>query len=125
MTQPFEKFGQNVRDVFLFNLHFFASDVMERSFGQCDFRGIFVCMTYSSSTSVDSGLSITDLKRSTSAEKNIFERMMISRKDPTPGPPKEVLTVKDGLTIEDEKVVKAMTQFRGKSPKEGTIDVYW
>ena len=78
----------------------------------------------SSSTSVDSGLSIADLKRIGSSEKNIFERMM-TRKDPNPGPPKEVLTVKDGFTIEDESVVRAMTQFRGKHPKEGTIDVYW
>ena len=29
------------------------------------------------------------------------------------------------MTIDDEAIVKNMTQFRGKSQKEGTIDVYW
>ena len=90
----------------------------------CCLKALISTSDGSSSTSVDSGLSITELKRSSSSEKNIFERMM-SRKDPNPGPPKEVWTVKEGFTIEDETVVKAMTQFRGKSAKEGTIDVYW
>ncbi len=49
----------------------------------------------------------------------------MSRKEVSLSPPKEVITVKEGLTIEDESIVKKMTQFRGKSQKEGTIDVYW
>ena len=33
----FDKVGQFVKDVFLLNLHSFASVNMEKAFGQCDF----------------------------------------------------------------------------------------
>ena len=42
-----------------------------------------------------------------------------------PAVPKDFITKSDGITIDDEVIVKNMTQFRGKSQKEGTIDVYW
>jgi hypothetical protein len=75
---------------------------------------------------VDSGLSISDLKKINLSEKNIFERML-SRSATSPAAlvPKDFITKSDGITIDDEVIVKNMTQFRGKSQKEGTIDVYW
>jgi hypothetical protein len=36
-----------------------------------------------------------------------------------------VITKSDGMTIDDESIVKNMTQFRNKTQKDGTIDVYW
>ena len=36
-----------------------------------------------------------------------------------------MITKSDGGTIDDEDIVKNMTQFRNKTQKEGTIDVYW
>ena len=72
----------------------------------------------SSNTSVDSGLSITDSKR----EKTIFERIL-SKNEVVLRP--DVITVSDGVTIEDETIVRTMTQFRGKGQKEGPSDVYW
>jgi hypothetical protein len=74
---------------------------------------------------VDSGLSISDLQKVNLSDRNLFERMM--RRSPTPAPSssKEVLTKSDGITIDDETIVRNMTQFRGKSKKDGTIDVYW
>ena len=84
----------------------------------------------SSSSSVDSGLSISDLKKVSTSERTVFERILRRNgATPTVAPvvvaSKDVLTSSDGLTIEDEAVVKSMTQFRGKSQKDGTIDVYW
>ena len=37
----------------------------------------------------------------------------------------QVITKSDGMTINDEEIVRNMTQFRNKTMKEGTIDVYW
>ncbi len=82
---------------------------------------------YSSSTSVDSGLSISDLKKLNVSERSIFDKMMRRNATPMAKPAisKDVITGSDGITIDDEAIVKNMTQYRGKSVKEGTIDVYW
>jgi hypothetical protein len=73
---------------------------------------------------VDSGLSLADLQKIKSSDKNIFERFAQIKLAPTVES-KEVMTKSDGMTIDDESIVQKMTQFRGKSQKEGTIDVYW
>ncbi len=76
---------------------------------------------------MDSGLSISDLKKLNVSEKSIFDRVMRRNATPTAKPviSKDVITSSDGITIDDEAIVKKLTQYRGKSVKEGTIDVYW
>ena len=73
---------------------------------------------------MDSGLSLSDLQKMKSSDKNIFERIAHIKLSPSGGS-KEILTKSDGMTIDDEAIVQKMTQFRGKSQKDGTIDVYW
>ena len=73
---------------------------------------------------MDSGLSLADLQKMKSSDKNIFERITQIKLSPSGGS-KEVLTKSDGMTIDDEAIVQKMTQFRGKSQKDGTIDVDW
>jgi hypothetical protein len=72
---------------------------------------------------VDSGLSMAEAQKGKSTEKNLFERIVSLNL--MPAAPREVITKSDGVTIDDEAIVKNMTQFRNKTEKEGTIDVYW
>ena len=76
---------------------------------------------------MDSGLSISDLNKFNVSERSILDRMMRRNVTPTAKPAisKDVITGSDGIAIDDEAIVKNMTQYRGKSIKEGTIDVYW